>query len=99
MHTLATIALMLTLVACTGNKAANPIDLPAECEAYKLMIEKLGGCDQMRESSRAALSNGYNAISRSWSNGSLTDQSKQVIADRCKQAMDATKQAGAMCAL
>jgi hypothetical protein len=85
------------------SKAAGPPtvaeNLPAECGNYKAMIEKLASCDKMRQSSRDALRRGYDAISRSWTNiGSQSAEATKVMADRCKQGMDTTKQAaGTMC--
>ncbi len=74
-------------------------DLPAECNDYKAMIEKLASCDKMPQQSRDALKQGYDAMSQGWANiGSMPAEAKKAMADGCKQGTDALKQAaGAMC--
>ena len=85
------------------DKAAAPAggggDLPAECNDYKAMIEKLASCDKMPQQSRDALKQGYDAMSQGWANvGSMPAEAKKAMADGCKQGTDALKQAaGAMC--
>jgi hypothetical protein len=74
-------------------------DLPAECNDYKAMIEKLASCDKMPQQSRDALKQGYDAMATGWANvGSMPAEAKKAMADGCKQGTDALKQAaGAMC--
>jgi hypothetical protein len=74
-------------------------DLPAECNEYKSMIEKLASCEKMPQQSRDALKQGYDAMSQSWANvGAMPEEAKKAMADGCKQGADALKQAAAaMC--
>jgi hypothetical protein len=74
-------------------------DLPAECNDYKAMIEKLASCEKMPQQSRDALKQGYDAMSQGWANvGAMPAEAKKAMADGCKQGTDALKQAaGAMC--
>src|SRR5689334_14577993 len=74
--------------------AAPAGDLPAECNDYKAMIEKLASCDKMPQQSRDALKQGYDAMSQGWANvGSMPAEAKKAMADGCKQGTDALKQA------
>jgi hypothetical protein len=74
-------------------------DLPAECNDYKAMIEKLASCDKMPQQSRDALKQGYDAMSQGWANvGAMPAEAKKAMADGCKQGTEALKTAaGAMC--
>jgi hypothetical protein len=87
----------------TEDKPADPAagggDVPAECNEYKAMIEKLAGCEKMPQQSRDALKQGYDAMSQGWANvGAMPAEAQKAMADGCKQGTDALKQAaGAMC--
>jgi hypothetical protein len=85
--------------AAPAGGAAAGGDLPAECNEYKTMIEKLASCEKMPQQSRDALKQGYDAMSQSWANvGAMPPEAKKAMADGCKQATDALKQAAsAMC--
>ena len=71
-------------------------DLPAECNEYKSMIEKLATCDKLPQQSRDALKQGYEATAQGWTNiGSMPAEAKTQMADGCKKGTEALKQAAA----
>jgi hypothetical protein len=74
--------------------AAAAGDLPAECNDYKAMIDKLATCDKLPQQSRDALKQGYDAMSASWANAAtMPAEAKKAMGDSCKQAAEALKTA------
>lgn len=68
-------------------------DLPAECNDYKGMIEKLANCDKMPQASRDALKQAFDQASTAWA--SVPADGKAALASGCKAAADGLKQTAA----
>ena len=82
--------------AAPADPAAAGGDLPAECNEYKGMIDKLATCEKMPQQSRDALKQSYDAMAQGWANiGSMPAEAKTAMVDSCKKAADALKQAAA----
>ena len=83
-----------------GSGATAPVaGLPAECNAYQAMIEKLAACDKLPAASRDMLKKTFDESSQTWANyDKLPDDAKAALTSGCKQGADALKQAaGATC--
>jgi hypothetical protein len=85
--------------AAPTEPAAAGGDLPAECNEYKGMIEKLASCDKLPQQSRDALKQGYETMAQGWTNvGAMPEESKTAMADACKKGTESVKAAAAaMC--
>ncbi|MGN6108426.1 MAG: hypothetical protein ACTHU0_25200 [Kofleriaceae bacterium] len=73
--------------------AAAAGDLPAECNEYKSMIEKLASCDKLPQASRDALKQAFDQASGAWAG--VPAEGKAALATGCKTGADALKQAAA----
>lgn len=80
--------------AAATTPAAGGGDLPAECNDYKAMIEKLASCDKLPQQSRDALKQGYDTMAASWKDvGAMPEEAKKAMGDACKQGAEALKTA------
>lgn len=80
--------------------ASPPIaGLPAACNDYKAMIEKLAACEKLPQASRDMLKKTFDDTSKAWANfEKLPDDAKTALENGCKQGSEAlTKTAGAVC--
>ena len=79
--------------------AGGNADIPAECNDYKMAMEKLAACDKMPQASKDALKQGFDAMSQGWAAAKdMPAEAKKAMADGCKQGADALMQSGkALC--
>ena len=82
-----------------ADRVARAGRIPAHCERYRELIEKLMTCDKLPQASREALKQGYDAMSEGWKNmQDMPDEARRAMDDGCRMGADALMQAvGAMC--
>jgi hypothetical protein len=73
--------------------------LPAECNDYKAMVEKLAACDKLPAASRDMLKKSFDDSSKAWTDfEKLPADAKTALTNGCKQGAEALKKAaGATC--
>ena len=69
----------------------NPGGMPAACNDYKAVIDKLASCDKLDASTRDALRQAYAQLSAGWA--SLPPEAKPGVAATCKTALEAATRA------
>ena len=73
--------------------------LPAECNEYKAMVEKLSACDKLPAASRDMLKKSFDDSAKGWTNvDKLPADAKTALVNGCKQGAETLKKAaGATC--
>lgn len=66
--------------------------LPAECEAYRAVVERLAACPQMPQASRDALKQSMEQAVKMWEATPPGDRRSMI--EGCKAAVDAVTQSG-----
>jgi hypothetical protein len=84
----------------TKPEAAKPSDqatntLPAECNDYKALVDKLASCDKIPAAARDSLNSSYQTAAKSWATPPADDAAKKALADQCKAGADAVRTAAA----
>ncbi|MDB4956021.1 MAG: hypothetical protein JWO36_3590 [Myxococcales bacterium] len=67
--------------------AAPTADLPAECNEYKAVVEKLATCDKMPKEARDALKQGFDQASATWAK--LSGDAKAQLSTACRSGTEA----------
>jgi hypothetical protein len=82
-----------------ADRVARASKLPAPCERYRQLIEKLASCDKMPQQSRDALKQGFDAMNQTWKEmGDMPPEARKAMEEACTQGADALQQAAsAMC--
>jgi len=83
-----------------GSGSSAPLaGLPAECNDYKAMVDKLAGCDKLPAASRDMLKKSFDDSAKAWVNlDKLPADAKTALVNGCKQGAEALKKAaGATC--
>ena len=83
-----------TIATVAGSEADAPIPgLPAACEEYRLIIQRMAACEKIPQQSRDGLKQAYESMSQGWKNmGNLPPEAKQSIENTCQQAVKAMQQ-------
>ena len=69
--------------------------LPAECTAYKELVDKLATCEKLPQKARDALKATYDNAAKAWATPPADDAAKKTVADTCKTNTDALRSAAA----
>lgn len=79
-----------------AGSAPPPGELPAECVAYRDIIEKLAACTNLPAEARTTLKATYDETSKTWTDiATMPAESKSAMADACKRNTDAVRTAAA----
>lgn len=81
--------------AVRQSSAACDVQLPAECNEYRVTISKLTGCSRIPQATRDALRQAYEQTAAAWA--SVPDDGKSALATACKSATEAVRQSAAAC--
>jgi len=77
-----------------ADRVARASKLPAACDRYKALIDKLMSCDKLPQQSRDALKQGFDAMSASWKNmEDMPPEARKSMEDACTAGSDALQQA------
>jgi len=69
--------------------------VPAECTAYKELIDKLATCEKLPQKARDALKATYDNAAKAWATPPTEEPAKKTLADSCKTNTDALRSAAA----
>jgi len=69
--------------------------VPAECTAYKELVDKLATCEKLPQKARDALKATYDNAAKAWATPPADDAAKKTVADACKTNTDALRSAAA----
>src|SRR5258705_3800389 len=67
--------------------------VPAECTAYKELVDKLATCTKLPPTARDALKGTYDTAAKAWATPPTDEAAKKTIADTCRTNTEAIRQA------